>query len=56
MFTIKSDNQTYQRKTLGDALGVVKSQRIREALISGPDGFKIRTVARSKSNVQICQV
>lgn len=53
MFTIKSPTQTFTRKTLGDALGVVKDQRIREALISDGNGFKIRTLALSKSNVQI---
>jgi hypothetical protein len=53
MFTVKSENQTFTRKTLGDALGVVKDQRIREALISGPNGFKVRTLALSKSNIQV---
>lgn len=53
MLTIKSDTQTFTRKTLGEALEVVKTHHIREALISDRTGFKVRTHAISKSNVQI---
>lgn len=56
MFTIKSENQTFTRRTLGDALGVVKDQRIKEALISGPNGFQIRTISLSATNIQIVMV
>lgn len=55
MFTVKSPTQTFTRKTLGEAFDVVKDQRIREALISDTEGFKIRTVALSRSNIQICR-
>lgn len=56
MLTIKSATQTFTRRTLGEALGVVKDHQIKDALISGPDWKGIRTHAISKSNVQISPV
>jgi len=53
MLTIKSSTQTFTRRTLGEALDVVKDQRIKEALISDGYKFNIRAVSLSRSNVQI---